>query len=115
MSCGGADSWAWSAAGSAASSASTWARSRGREPRRARSLRPRPGLRFAERQHAALDLERGRARQRDAAAIGLAVVGVVDVPRPRVGRAVRLHVEDDLDTHERTGAEGLVDVVLVGD
>src|SRR5262249_60352943 len=56
------------------------------------SASPRPGLALADQspKHAAFELERAGALQGDAARIGLAVLGVVDLPVPFVGRAARL-------------------------
>src|SRR6476469_3199401 len=45
---------------------------------------PRPGFAAAERADAAFDPQRVRARQRDIAAIALAVIGIVDLAGPFV-------------------------------
>src|SRR5437879_2580864 len=79
-------------------------------------VRARPGLALADEaaERAALEVERARAGERDRARVGLAVLGVVDLPVPFVGRAARLHVEDDLHADHRAAALGRVRVVGVG-
>src|SRR5262249_31748975 len=80
-----------------------------------RSARARPGLALADdaAERAALELEAGGALQRDAARVGLAVLGVVDLTVPLVG-AGRLHAEHDLHADHRPAALGGVGIVLVG-
>src|SRR5262249_16038813 len=57
--------------------------------------------------------ERAGALHGDAARIGLAVLGVVDLPVPFVGRAARLHAEHDLNADEWPVAQVRVGIVLV--
>src|SRR5262249_59388722 len=80
------------------------------------SASPRPGVALADQspKHAAFELERAGALQGDAARIGLAVLGVVDLPVPFVGRAARLHAEHDLNADERPVAQARIGIVLVG-
>jgi len=79
-----------------------------------RSVRARPGLRFAkDAEHAALEIRGIRTGQCERAAIGLAVGGVVNLARPLVW-AVRLHSEHDRYAQERPLLLAGVGIVFVG-
>src|SRR5690349_17721960 len=75
-----------------------------------------PGLGLADQaaQRAAFQLEISGALQGDAAAVGLAVLGIVDLPVPLIGRAAWLHAEYDLNANDRPVALAGVRIVLVG-
>ena len=80
-----------------------------------RSVDLGPGLSLADEaaERAALQLQRVAAREGEIARIGLAVLGIVDLPRPFVG-AGRLHAEHDLHADQRPAALRRIGIVLVG-
>jgi len=79
----------------------------------ARSIRPRPGLRLAEDQQAALDFGGIRAGHGERSDIGLAVTSVVEFARPLIGPA-RPHAEHNLCAEKRPALLAGVGIVLVG-
>src|SRR4051812_23631997 len=74
--------------------------------------RARPVLAAAERTHAALDPERIRARHRNVARIGRAVVGVVDLARPLAGTA-RMHAAEQGKADHRTLLQRRIGILVV--
>src|SRR6185295_15803584 len=80
-----------------------------------RSVDLGPGLALADEpaERTALQLQRIPARISEIARIGLAVLGIVDLPGPFAG-AGRLHAEHDLHAEQRPAALGCVGIVLVG-
>src|SRR5712675_921493 len=72
----------------------------------------RPGFAAAEHANAAFDSQRVRTRYRNVAGIAVAVVGVVDLPRPSV-RARRVHAAEQRKPDHRTSGEGRIGILVV--
>src|SRR5262245_17000573 len=81
--------------------------------RNPRSVGPRPVLALADEaaERTALELEPVRPLFDDVAAVGLAVFGIVDLPRPLAG-AVRLHAQHDRHADQRPAALARIGIVL---
>src|SRR5262249_5731508 len=78
---------------------------------RAPLLGPCPVLAAAEHQEAALDAQQVGADQMDVPAVGLAVLGVVDLASPAIARG--LHRQEDLRAHDGVVALARARIVLV--
>jgi hypothetical protein len=79
------------------------------------SRRPRPGLRLADQpgEHAALEFGAVGAGHGERAGIGVAVLGVVNLPVPFFRRAARLHIEHDGNAEQRAALLARIAIVLV--
>src|SRR5436189_4150153 len=71
-----------------------------------------PGLAAAERAHAAFDPQRIRARHRDVARIGAAVVGIVDLARPFAGTG-RVHAAEQWQPDDPAFGQRRIGVLVV--
>src|SRR5258705_8799142 len=73
---------------------------------------PRPGLAAAQRADAAFDAQRIRACHRDAARIGAAVIGIIDLARPFAGR-YRLHPAEQRQADHRPLLQGRIGILVI--
>src|SRR5260370_4508668 len=80
------------------------------------SIDPRPGLPLADQaaERAAFEFEGVRILQCHAAAVGLAVLGIVDLSGPLVRRAGGVHSEHDRNAHQRPVASRRIRLAVVG-
>src|SRR5690242_19256285 len=78
------------------------------------SVHPRPSLRFAENtEHAAFEIRGVGSGQRERTAIGLAILGVVDLAAP-LTLSARLHRKYNRHSQKRAALLAGVGIVLIG-